>query len=232
MPTLTPLDKHYFDHSVHPPGDEYGFWSDRQSALARAQTVAEHYNLTIVEVVCGYARQVCVDQETNELASEREIRAASLPQAELKVTKIGQSQFWADITVEQRDTDGIYRYVTREHIDDLPSAQAACQAAGAFIEDYGGIGDRISYADDSLVGDCAALPTTVNVHIVLTEIGDEVWVRLVSADLDRSDWQYFDYRVETPSGSNSWFDRQSALVGAQTQADRYNLTIVEVIDEE
>ena len=214
------LDWQYFDYTVEGPTG-HSIWPDRQTALSGARAIADRYGFTVVEVICG--SQACDNQMTGELqaAAQAEVRLRS-----------GPTGFYAYVRIEQRDENGEYRYLTQENLDSAPGTQAACQDALEFIADYGGIGDRISYHRDSLVTDCATLPTTVNVQVVLEELYDgHFGVNLVSTDYNALDWQYFDYTVEGPTGHSIWPDRQTALSGAQDLASHYGLTIIEVTDK-
>ena len=156
------------------------------------------------------------------------------PRAEITIHKSGEAGFKAQVSIEESLLPLLPTYSysgDSELTNTAPGVKAAYQDGLAIADKYG-IKDRIRFAPDSLIDDDFQLPEQVRVRLELEQYFEEqTKAYLISTDYGSSDWQYFRFPVEPPSGQTAWPHRQTALAAATAVADHYGLRIVEVIDQ-
>lgn len=153
--------------------------------------------------------------------------------AEIEITK-DYKGFDYRVRIEEKDPIFWWSYKPTDYVrstNSFPDAGSAYVEALTVAERYG-VQDRIRFDDNSVVDESFVLPSQVNVKAVLKEFYDgKTQVRLVSTDYDITAWQYFDWIIDAPSVGSEWPNRQLALKGATAAAEKYDLTITQVVDE-
>lgn len=153
--------------------------------------------------------------------------------AVVEIRKVDDYGFSATVEIQERGRMFWHRhwYKDTEWLDILPGIKAAYLEALVVAESYGAQ-NRIVFDQDSIIDDSFVFPDQTNVKAIVYEYrSGEAAIRLESADYDTTSWRYFNNLLNTPGGGIYWPSRQLALEAATATAEKYDLHIVQVVDE-